>query len=167
MMRWLNGLALLALVSTGLPAADEKARHFRFTREALGKLPPGWKAAKTGKGPGSVWKVVADATAPSRTGLVLAQTAESPNAVFNLCVAEDTRYKDVEVRVAFKAVRGSNDQGGGLVWRYKDANNYYVARMNRLEANYHIYRVVNGKRIQLGTKEGISSTALLPRRSAA
>ena len=158
-MRWLNSLVLLALVGTGLPAAGEKARHFRFTREVLGKLPSGWQAAQTGKGQGSVWKVVADDTAPSRTGFVLAQTAASPSALFNLCVARDTRYKDVEIRVAFKAVRGKNDQGGGLVWRYQDANNYYIARMNPLEDNYRVYKVVNGKRIQLETREGIKVPA--------
>jgi hypothetical protein len=128
-MHWLTSLALLLLAGTVHAAADEKPRPFRFPREALGKLPPGWQAAKTGRGEGSVWKVVADATAPSGTGLVLAQTAESPNAVFNLCVARDTRYRDVEVRVAFKAVRGRNDQGGGLVWRYQDADNYLAPRM--------------------------------------
>jgi hypothetical protein len=158
-MRWLNSLTLLVLVGTALPAAREKPRHFRLSREALGKLPAGWQAGKTGKGQGSVWKVVADATAPSGTGLVLAQTAESPNAMFNLCVAEGTRYKDVEARVAFKAVRGKNDRGGGIVWRYQDADNYYIARMNPLEDNYRVYKVVKGRRIQLGTREGIKIPA--------
>ena len=69
----------------------------------------------TGKGEGSIWKVVADDTAPSRKGHVLAQTAESPGAVFNLCVADDTNLKDVEVTVAFKANKGNKDQGGGIV----------------------------------------------------
>src|SRR5205085_4973207 len=113
------------------------------------------EAAQTNKGKGSVWKVMADDTAPSGTGLVLAQTAESPGAVFNLCVATNTRSRDVKASVAFKAVRGKNDQGGGLVWRYQDANNYYVARMNPLEDNYRVYKVVDGKRIQLETKEGL------------
>jgi hypothetical protein len=72
---------------------------------------------------------VADETAPSRSGYVLAQTAKSPGGVFNICVAEDTRYKDVELSVSFKAVAGDSDQGGGFVWRYQDANNYYICRM--------------------------------------
>jgi hypothetical protein len=37
---------------------------------------------------------------------------------------EDTKYTDVEVSVAFKAIAGKRDQGGGIVWRYQDANNY-------------------------------------------
>jgi hypothetical protein len=57
--------------------------------------------------------------------------------------------------VAFKAVRGKNDRGGGLVWRYQDHNNYYIARMNPLEDNYRVYKVIAGRRIQLGTKEDL------------
>jgi hypothetical protein len=52
-------------------------------------------------------------------------------------------------------VRGKTDQGGGLVWRYVDADNYYIARMNPLESNYRLYKVVNGKRTQLVTKEDL------------
>jgi hypothetical protein len=152
-VRCITRLALLALVGLVLLAAEDKPRSFRFAKADVDKLPAGWTAAKTGQGEGSVWKVVPDETAPSKTGYVLAQMAESPNGLFNLCVADDTNCKDVEVSVAFKAVRGKNDQGGGLVWRYQDANNYYIARMNPLEDNFRVYKVVAGKRIQLATKE--------------
>ncbi len=99
---------------------------------------------------------MADPTAPSGTGYVLAQTAKSPRRVFNLCVVEDSNYRDVEIEVCFKAVRGKIDQGGGVVWRYQDENNYYIARMNPLESNYRFYKVVNGRRTQLATKEGLT-----------
>jgi len=52
-------------------------------------------------------------------------------------------------------VKGKVGQGGGIVWRYLDANNYYIARMNPLEDNYRFYKVVDGKRTQLATKEGL------------
>jgi hypothetical protein len=135
--------------------AGEKARSLQFGKADVGKLPAGWKADRTGKGEGSVWKVVADKTAPSGTGYALAQTAEGPGPLFNLCVVNEGKFKDVEVSVAFKAIRGKRDQGGGIVWRYQDANNYYIARMNPLEDNYRLYKVVGGKRIQLATKEGL------------
>src|SRR5262249_52776029 len=135
-MRWLNSLALAALSGALLLAAEGKVRTFRFAKADVGKLPAGWKSAQTHKGKhSSIWKVVADDTAPSKKGYVLAQTAKSPNPVFNLCVVDDSHYKDVEISVAFKAIQGENDQGGGIVWRYRDANNYYVARMNPLENN--------------------------------
>jgi hypothetical protein len=153
-----SGLGALVLAAAALAGADDKPRTFRFGKEDAGKVPAGWTAAKTGKGDGSVWKVVADNTAPSKTGFALAQTAAGPNALFNLCVVDDTKYKDLEARVAFKAVKGEKDQGGGIVWRYQDAGNYYVARMNPLEDNFRVYKVVAGKR----SKEFQDATVKVP-----
>src|SRR5258708_968703 len=101
-MRWITVVAAVGLLGAVLEAAEGKARTLQFKKGDLGKVPSGWKSDKTGKGDGSVWKVVADETAPSKSGYALAQTAESPGAMFNLCVVEDTKYKDVEVSVAFK-----------------------------------------------------------------
>jgi len=152
-MRWLNIAAVSAVLATALVAAEKKTA-FPFAKKDVGKVPAGWKTAQTHKGKhSSIWKVLADDTAPSKKGYVLAQTAESPNRVFNLCVVEDSHFKDGEISVAFKAIRGDNDQGGGIVWRYLDANNYYVARMNPLEKNYRVYKVVAGDRKELKRKE--------------
>ncbi len=144
-MRRMTVLVVL-LLGAALAAGEEKKPLFQLGKSDEGRLPAGWKAAKTGKGEGSVWKVVADETAPSKSGYVLAQTAEGPSSLFNVCVAEDTKYKDVELSVAFKAVAGKKDQGGGFVWRYQDNDNYYLCRLNPLEDNYRVYKVVNGKR---------------------
>lgn len=153
-------LAALVLGSaTTLIGADDRFRTYHFDNKDVGRVPAGWKADRTGTGEGSVWKVMADKTAPSKTGFVLAQTAESPNAMFNLCVAEGGANQDVDVSVAFKAIRGKNDQGGGIVWRFQNAKNYYVCRMNPLEDNYRVYKVVDGKRTQLETKEGLKIPA--------
>ena len=153
-MRWLALTLLLPCCGIAVAGSD-KVREFRFTKSDLGKVPAGWKAERTGKGDGSIWKVVADTTSPSKSGYVLAQTAKSPGAVFNICVVEDGKYKDVELSVSFKAIAGDSDQGGGFVWRYQDHNNYYTCRMNPLEDNYRVYKVVAGKRTQLGGKEGV------------
>jgi hypothetical protein len=146
-MRWIHAMAAVALAGVAL-AADDKKPLLSLTKDDVGKLPAGWKAAQTGKGEGSVWKVTADDTAPSKTGFVLAQTAESPDAMFNICVADDSSFQDVELSVAFKAKEGKNDRGGGLVWRYQDADNYYLCRMNPLEDNFRVYKVAAGKRTQ-------------------
>jgi 3-keto-disaccharide hydrolase len=135
------GLLLVAVCAL----ADDKGVSVSFRKDDLDKTPTGWKAAQTGKG-ASVWKIVADESAPSKTGLALAQTTADGSATFNLCVCEAVRLKDVEASVAFKAIKGEKDQGGGIVWRYQDADNYYVARMNPLEDNFRVYKVVNGRR---------------------
>jgi hypothetical protein len=140
-------LGIALVFGVALVAADEKVRNMIFKKDDLGKVPTGWTAAQTGKGK-SEWKVMADETAPSKTGFVLAQTTDNRDALFNLCVADDSSFKDVEVTVAFKAIKGQKDQGGGIMWRYQDANNYYVARMNPLEDNFRVYKVVAGKRSQ-------------------
>src|SRR5438874_2522475 len=143
-MRKLNALVIV-LLTAGSLSAEEKSQVFAFSKDDLGKTPNGWTAAQTGKG-ASVWKVVADDTAPGKTGFALAQTTDDKNALFNLCLADRPSLKDVEVSVAFKANAGEKDQGGGVVWRYQDANNYYIARMNPLEDNFRVYKVVAGKR---------------------
>ena len=136
---------LFALLAAANVTGDEKSLAATFTKDHLDKLPPGWAAAQTGKG-ASIWKVVADDSAPGKTGFALAQTTADRNALFNLCVADGPSNKDVEVSVAFKANAGEKDQGGGVVWRYQDADNYYIARMNPLEDNFRVYKVVAGKR---------------------
>jgi hypothetical protein len=130
-----------------------------LTKADLGKLPAGWEAAQTGEGKGSVWKVVADDTAPSKSGLALAQTAAGPNAMFNLCVATKAKFgPNVSVSVALKPIEGRDDQGGGVVWLYQDANNYYITRYNPLEDNFRVYKVVAGKRTQFATIENIAKS---------
>ena len=79
---------------------------------------------------------------PIEIRFALAQTTDDRNALFDLCVAEDTSLKDVEVSVAFKANMGKKDQGGGVVWHYQDANNYYIARVNPLKTTFRVYKVV-------------------------
>ena len=77
----------------------------------VGEFPKGWVAAKTGEGPGSVWKVMED----KKGKKVLAQTSnEGRSPFFNLCVAESTSFTDIDLTVAFKAKAGKLDQGGGL-----------------------------------------------------
>ena len=154
-MKRIVALWLLALVLFGIwPSPSFTAENFRLDLAAAktGQLPAGWSLAKTGEGPGSVWSVVEEATAPG--GKALAQTSDQgPNRLFNLCVADGTSFQDLDLTVSFKAVAGKLDQGGGPVWRYRDADNYYVARMNPLEDNYRVYKVVNGKRTQLGSAD--------------
>jgi hypothetical protein len=151
-MRWITAILALSVFTLVTAAADRVI--YTFAKDDDGKLPKGWKADHTGKGEGSRWVVVADDTAPSKKGYVLAQIADTGVGHFyNLCVSEVGCTADLEASVAFKAIKGKEDQGGGIVWRYQDADNYYIARMNPLEDNFRVYKVVDGKRIQLGTTE--------------
>jgi hypothetical protein len=117
----------------------------------VGELPEGWSAARTGEGPGSVWKVIEDASAPAGPRVLAQTSSEAPARSFNLCILDETIIKDVDLTVSLKPVSGKTDQGGGLVWRLKDADNYYIARVNPLEENFRVYKVEGGTRTQLGS----------------
>jgi hypothetical protein len=109
-----------------------------------GELPSGWTSALAGQGQ-SRWTIERDDSAPSPP-LVLKQSAWTPKPSFPLCVKRGVSLKDGFVEVKFKPVSGTNDQAAGLLWRYRDANNFYVARANALEDNVVLYKVEAGKR---------------------
>jgi len=125
-----------------LLATAANADTIQFDDATPGAAPPGWTATKTGSG-SPEWVVVADDTAPSKPN-VLKQSGE---ATYPVCIKEDTSVKDGFVEVKFKPVSGKEDQAGGVIWRAKDADNYYIARANALEDNVTIYHAIQGKRV--------------------
>ena len=118
---------------------------FDFTAYQIDALPTGWSQYFTGRGKVTDWKIIADGGEK-----VLAQLSQDrPNYHFNDVVFDGFTAKDVKLKVKLKGVKGSMDQGGGLIWRWKDKNNYYVVRANPLEDNVVLYKVENGKRSDL------------------
>ncbi len=126
---------------------DERA--WTFDRDPTGKPPPGWTFGYTTPAEGKArWTVEKDAK-PMSGPNVLNLDAASGSHAFNLAMADGTRYDDVEFRTRLRANTGKEDQGGGLIWRCSDPNNYYICRLNPLETNFRVYHVVKGKRTQL------------------
>lgn len=119
-----------------------KIQHVtHFDMGETGTLPEHWREGITGEGQ-SNWKLEIDNTAPS-SPLVLNQSADGD---FPWCIYKESSLSDGFVSVQFKAISGSIDQAAGIIWRWKDANNYYVARANALEDNISIYYMKNGVR---------------------
>jgi len=123
-----------------------------FEKDAPGAAPAGFTTALTGSGKPGVWVVVEDETAPSGRH-VLAQTdADGTSYRFPLCLLDGVTAKDAEISVKVKPVSGREDQGAGIVWRYRDKDNYYIVRANALEGNVVLYKVQNGRRTDLPLK---------------
>ena len=137
-MKAVKNILMLITLSAGSALADT----VNFDDFKTGSPPPHWTAAKTGTGEPK-WAVVADDSAPSKPN-VLKQSGE---ATYPVCIKEDTSIKDGWVEVKFKPVSGKEDQAGGVIWRCKDADNYYIARANALEDNLTIYHTIKGKRV--------------------
>ncbi len=78
-----------------------------------------------------------------------------PGFAFNLLLAEDTNLQDLKMVANVKTISGKIDQGGGLIWRVKDVNNYYLARWKGLHRDLQIFSVVERKSILLGVVEDL------------
>ena len=136
-------MKLAAVVLTTAVLAAPTPDTVNFDNAAIGKPPAGWTSTKTGTGDAK-WTIEKDDTAPSKPNVL----KQSGVATYPVCFKNDTSLKDGFVEVKFKPISGKEDQAGGVVWRLKDANNYYVARANALEDNVTIYDTTNGRRTE-------------------
>jgi hypothetical protein len=132
-----------AIVAVTL-ALSVAAETVDFNDAKPGQLPPHWIGTQTGEGEPK-WSVEKDLDAPGKP-CVLKQSGQ---ATYPVCIKDDVRLKDGYVEVKFKPVSGKEDQAGGVIWRAKDKNNYYVCRANALEGNVVLYKVVAAKRTAL------------------
>ncbi len=139
----MNTPLLTAALATTVLVAIVLADAVNFDNLKVGAPPPGWTATRTGSGEAK-WTVERDASAPSQPNVL----KQSGQATYPVCLKDDTNLKDGYVEVKFKPISGREDQAGGLVWRAKDPNNYYVARANALEDNVTIYHTINGRRTE-------------------
>ncbi len=115
--------------------------QIHFDQMQTGVAPEGWVSGVTGKG-APRWTVEADPTAPSPPNVL----RQSGSGTFPWCVLRHVVATDGFVEVRFKPISGREDQAGGVVWRWKDGDNYYVARANALEGNVSLYYTERGSR---------------------
>ncbi len=122
---------------------------YNFDGDAVDQIPSRFHGALTGQGARAEWVVKPDPTAPSGSNVFAQVSADKTDYRFPVAIADDGSFQDLELSAKFKAMSGEIDQAAGMVFRLKDANNYYIVRANALENNYRLYRVVNGKREQI------------------
>jgi len=132
---------LIFIIAGYANMTTSQAETFSFDGDAAGALPKGWRQGVTGRGTPR-WTVEPDASAPSRPNVL----KQSGSGTFPWCVRPEATLADGYVEVRFKPLTGREDQAGGVVWRWKDGENYYVARANALENNVSLYYTENGRR---------------------
>jgi len=81
------------------------------------------------------------------------ELTKKSNQYFNLCFTKELDFLNGTLSVKFRANSGHVDQGGGLMWRVQDKDNYYVARFNPLEDNFRFYIVHDGMRSELASAD--------------
>src|SRR5258706_2196238 len=139
MRKWLLIAGCACLVDV-LAGGFAMAESFNFDAAPVGAAPPDWSCGVTGRGTHR-WAIEPDDSAPSKPNVL----KQSGRGDFPWCVKTGTSLADGFVEVKFKPVSGKEDQAGGVVWRWKDGNNYYVARANALENNVSLYYTQNGR----------------------
>jgi hypothetical protein len=140
--------ALGFLISLGLIASSGKI--INFDTATIGKMPQGWTAAMTNGGAPPKWEVLKDHTAPTQP-YVLAQVSNQSADSHRtpLAILDTLSVKDGDISVRLKPVSGRENPGGGVVWRYQNPNNYYMARANAANDTIDVYKVENGRRVPL------------------
>lgn len=132
--------------------------RFNFAENAVGSMPTNFTPVLVGHGQPGVWKIV-NAKVPSsfapfagqapdmnRHG-VLAQTSEDmTDEHFPLLIYQGKIFRNFKFTTRLKTVSGIAEQMAGVVFRYQNSSNYYVARISALGNNVKFYKVVNGIR---------------------
>jgi len=121
-----------------------------FDQMATGKPPAGMTVAQTGSGAMGVWTVAKDPTSRGGGRVVTQTDTTGSGRRFPLCLHDGPAFRDASVSVCFKTMTGDTDRAAGICVRYIDQDNYYCCRVNSLEDNYRFYKVVDGRRMELG-----------------
>ena len=141
-----------ACLAIPLAALAGESLTLDFENSAPGKVPAGITIAETaGTGHTATWEVIEAKGAPSGKHAFGITNNENYGHTFNLALVKGSSFGDVDVSVKVKAVSGKEDQGGGVVWRAADADNYYITRWNPLENNFRVYYVKKARRRQLAS----------------
>ena len=135
------------LASFGLMATSGTV--VTFDRDAVGKAPPGWTVAMTNRGGAPRWEVRLDSTAPTQPYVLAQVSDDSRGGCYPMAILDRIRLRDGDVSVRVKPVAGREERAGGVVFRYRDPNNYYLARANAKGNSIAIFKVENGQRYQI------------------
>lgn len=146
-----------AFVLISLGILSSSAQIINFAACPIGQTPPGWTVSMTNGGGPPRWEVLQDQSAPLHSN-VLAQISKDPaRDRLPLAIFDRLVLRDADVSVRIKPVAGHKGRCGGLIWRYLDANNYYVVRASALANSVDVWKVENGRRILIlpGVKHDI------------
>ena len=125
---------------------------YDFEEDVTGKTPAGFTTGLTGKGGPVRWEVQEGDGAPSGKKVLGQLSSDKTNRRYPHVVRNDFNGRNVDVSVKFKTLSGKVDASGGIVWRYQDKSNYYVARANSLEGNVVAYKTEKGRRSSIGIR---------------
>ena len=142
-------LCVIVYLTRGQVIKAEHKATLDFRADTVGSAPTGWTSYATGGGPPGKWLVRTMDDAPGAKQVVVQTDSDPTDSRFPVLISDQGEYGDPDVEIRGKAISGKGDQGIGLVFRFRDPKSYYIVRANALEDNFRLYRMVDGKRLQL------------------
>jgi hypothetical protein len=146
-------LMIVAALALALAAVSAQTVVRTFEEDELGSPPPGLMFAMARQQTVGRWLVRADGSNHYLTHL--ADPAASGG--FSLALLETPHPPQMRVSARLKLTEG--ERVGGLVWRYQDAENFYVAALDLRVQVLALYRVVRGNRIRLEEEDDLELDA--------
>lgn len=147
-------LIIVAAVVLACAAASAQLEVRTFDDDASGAPPPGFTFATARQQSAGRWLVRAEASNHYLTHL--ADPAASGG--FSLAVLETPHPAQMRASVRLKLTDG--ERVGGLVWRYQDAENFYLAALDLSVQEVALYRIVRGNRIRLDEEDDLELDAM-------
>jgi len=146
-----RGIILLRVISLGVLAACMAAPSLAvdgqttiaFAENRIGMPPADFDLGITGHGQPGKWTIVRDETAAG--GIAIEQSSDDPtDDRFDFAVYQSLSLKNLAASTRFKLITGTM-KSAGLVFRFRDAGNYYVLRANALEGRVDVFCVRDGE----------------------
>lgn len=141
-MRFALTVLLLGVLANGSAVAQRTV--WNFDDLPAGRPPAGFTFAGVREQP-NPWVILRDGT---NNVLGLLHPAGSGS---RLAVVEGTSLTNLSLSVRARFVDGR--RSAGLVWRYRDADNYYLASLDLRQQHLRVYRVVRGNRTRLDDED--------------
>ena len=139
-------------------AAVGAEKRFNFSEYPLGAAPTNFQTVLVGQGRPPEWKILMEDAPSAFSSLtpqaanhasraVMAQTSmDGSDERFPILLLSDDIFRNFKFTAKIKLVDGLTEQMAGVVFRFQNASNYYVARASALGKNVRFYKLVNGQR---------------------
>lgn len=134
------------------PPIPANAKVFDFEEDKAGKLPEYFTPEITGTGGPMQWMTGFARDAASGEHMLTQLSSEPINKRYPQVVHKTMTATDLDISVKLRTVRGDIARSGGIIFRHRDSDNFYVVAADSLESSVVAFKTENGRRVNLGVK---------------